>query len=144
MEFVALMALMTSMVALSIDAMLPALPQMGSALGVQDANDRQLVVSVLFLGLAVVLYMGVAISESTRSFAGPIPIEVLNAPVGGAVRLSVSVSVCIPVGVAVSGRWVIAEAVRAAEEAGAAVLVVDAGVAHAATAPAAAMPAPKE
>ncbi len=36
------------------------------------------------LGLAVVLYMGVAISESTRSFAGPIPIEVLNAPPGGA------------------------------------------------------------
>lgn len=36
------------------------------------------------LGLAVVLYMGVAISESTRSFTGPIPIEVLNAPVGGA------------------------------------------------------------
>ena len=36
------------------------------------------------LGLAVVLYMGVAISESTRSFAGPIPIEVLNAPTGGA------------------------------------------------------------
>ena len=36
------------------------------------------------LGLAVVLYMGVAISESTRSWAGPIPIEVLNAPPGGA------------------------------------------------------------
>ena len=36
------------------------------------------------LGLAVVLYMGVAISESTRSFSGPVPIEVLNAPAGGA------------------------------------------------------------
>ena len=36
------------------------------------------------LGLAVVLYMGVAISESTRSWTGPVPIEVLNAPVGGA------------------------------------------------------------
>jgi YbbR domain-containing protein len=36
------------------------------------------------LGLAVVLYMGVAISESTRSWAGPVPIEVLNAPPGGA------------------------------------------------------------
>ncbi len=36
------------------------------------------------LGLAVVLYMGVAISESTRSWAGPVPIEVLNAPTGGA------------------------------------------------------------
>ena len=36
------------------------------------------------LGLAVVLYMGVAISESSRSWAGPVPIEVLNAPPGGA------------------------------------------------------------
>lgn len=39
---------------------------------------------VTALGLAVVLYMGVAISESTRTFDGPIPIEVLNAPPGGA------------------------------------------------------------
>ena len=36
------------------------------------------------LGLAVVLYMGVAISESTRSWTGPVPIEVLNAPSGAA------------------------------------------------------------
>ena len=36
------------------------------------------------LGLAVVLYMGLAISESTRSWTGPVPIEVLNAPAGGA------------------------------------------------------------
>lgn len=36
------------------------------------------------LGLAVVLYMGVTISESTRSWTGPVPIEVLNAPSGGA------------------------------------------------------------
>ena len=36
------------------------------------------------LGLATVLYMGVAISESTQSWAGPVPIEVLNAPAGGA------------------------------------------------------------
>jgi DHA1 family bicyclomycin/chloramphenicol resistance-like MFS transporter len=43
---------MMSLTALSIDAMLPALAQMGSDLGVQSANDRQLVVSVVFLGLA--------------------------------------------------------------------------------------------
>ena len=44
---------MMSLTALSTDAMLPALPQIGSDLGVQNANDRQLVVSVLFLGLAL-------------------------------------------------------------------------------------------
>lgn len=36
------------------------------------------------LGLATLLYMGVAISESTRSWTGPVVIEVLNAPSGGA------------------------------------------------------------
>jgi DHA1 family bicyclomycin/chloramphenicol resistance-like MFS transporter len=44
---------MMSLTALSIDAMLPALPEIGSDLRVQDANDRQLVVSVIFLGLAI-------------------------------------------------------------------------------------------
>ncbi len=52
-EFIALMALMISLVALSIDAMLPALGQIAADLNVSDANDRQLVVTVLFLGLAV-------------------------------------------------------------------------------------------
>jgi DHA1 family bicyclomycin/chloramphenicol resistance-like MFS transporter len=51
-EFVIIISLMMSLTALSIDAMLPALPKIGSDLGVQNANDRQLVVSVLFLGLA--------------------------------------------------------------------------------------------
>ena len=51
-EFVIIVALMMSVTALSTDAMLPALPQIGSDLGVENANDRQLVVSILFLGLA--------------------------------------------------------------------------------------------
>ncbi len=45
-EFVIIISLMMSLTALSIDAMLPALPQIGNDLGVQDANDRPLVVSV--------------------------------------------------------------------------------------------------
>ena len=36
------------------------------------------------LGLATVLYAGVALSDSTRTWPGPVPIEVLHAPVGGA------------------------------------------------------------
>ena len=51
-EFVARVALMISLVALSIDAMLPALPAIGADLGVRQANDAQLVISALFLGLA--------------------------------------------------------------------------------------------
>ena len=52
-EFVALMAMMMSLAALSIDMMLPALPEIGRDLGVQGPNDTQLVISLLFLGFAV-------------------------------------------------------------------------------------------
>jgi len=52
-EFIALMATLIALTALSIDAMLPALTNIGSDLGVTQANDNQLVISVLFLGLAI-------------------------------------------------------------------------------------------
>jgi DHA1 family bicyclomycin/chloramphenicol resistance-like MFS transporter len=52
-ELVALMALMISIVALSIDAMLPALGVMGTDLKVTGANEPQLVISLFFLGLAL-------------------------------------------------------------------------------------------
>jgi DHA1 family bicyclomycin/chloramphenicol resistance-like MFS transporter len=51
-EFVALMAMLISLVAVSIDAMLPALPAIGRDLGVHRANDNQLVISLLFLGMS--------------------------------------------------------------------------------------------
>ncbi len=50
-EFVPLMALMISLIALSIDGMLPALPSIGTDLRVQADNDQQLIVTALFLGL---------------------------------------------------------------------------------------------
>jgi DHA1 family bicyclomycin/chloramphenicol resistance-like MFS transporter len=52
-EFVIIISLMMSLTALSIDAMMPALPQIGSELRVQNANDRQLVISMIFLGMAL-------------------------------------------------------------------------------------------
>jgi len=45
--------MMMALTALSIDAMLPALPQIGSDLGIANPNDRQLIVSLIFLGQAV-------------------------------------------------------------------------------------------
>ena len=50
-EFVPLVALLFSLVALSIDAMLPALPELGRDLGVARPNDVQYVVVSVFLGL---------------------------------------------------------------------------------------------
>jgi DHA1 family bicyclomycin/chloramphenicol resistance-like MFS transporter len=46
------MAMMTSLAALSTDAMLPALAEIGAELGVARENANQLIVSLLFLGLA--------------------------------------------------------------------------------------------
>ena len=51
-EFVALMALTMSLVALSTDSMLPALAYIGKDLGASGSNSSQLVVSLFFLGLA--------------------------------------------------------------------------------------------
>ena len=59
------MALMTSFIALSIDIMLPALAVIGDDLGAVRDNDRQLIVGVLFLGMAIgQLFFG-PISDST-------------------------------------------------------------------------------
>ena len=59
------MALLTSLVALSIDAMLPALSTIGTDLGVQRENGTQLVVSALFVGFAVGQLFYGPISDST-------------------------------------------------------------------------------
>ncbi|MEZ5826357.1 MAG: MFS transporter [Geminicoccaceae bacterium] len=50
-EFIALFALITSLTALSIDTMLPALASIGRDLGVDDPRDVQLIVSVMVLGM---------------------------------------------------------------------------------------------
>ncbi|MDX1974534.1 MAG: multidrug effflux MFS transporter [Rickettsiales bacterium] len=52
-EFIILMASLTAMVALSIDAMLPALQIMGADLHVMRANDMQYVISFIFIGMAI-------------------------------------------------------------------------------------------
>jgi DHA1 family bicyclomycin/chloramphenicol resistance-like MFS transporter len=64
-EFVALMACMTAMVALSIDAMLPALATIAQDLGAQRANDSQLIVSLIFLGLSIGQIFYGPLSDST-------------------------------------------------------------------------------
>ncbi|RYD50361.1 MAG: Bcr/CflA family efflux MFS transporter [Sphingomonadales bacterium] len=51
-EFVALIAAMMALTALGIDSMLPALPAIGEALGVENANHRQYVVTAFLLGFA--------------------------------------------------------------------------------------------
>ncbi len=52
-EFVTLLAVMMSITALSIDMMLPALPEIGRELHAAHANDIQLVVSALLFGMGI-------------------------------------------------------------------------------------------
>ena len=52
-EFVMLCACLMAMNAMSIDPMLPALPAIGRDLAIPHPNDRQLIISVYFLGLGV-------------------------------------------------------------------------------------------
>jgi DHA1 family bicyclomycin/chloramphenicol resistance-like MFS transporter len=52
-EFVALIAMMMALNALAIDAMLPALPAIGEALGVANENSRQWIITAYLLGFGV-------------------------------------------------------------------------------------------
>ncbi|MCB4809105.1 multidrug effflux MFS transporter [Tamlana sp. 62-3] len=50
-EFVALMASLMSIVALSIDALLPAIPEIGKTLNSLDPSKNQLLITMIFLGI---------------------------------------------------------------------------------------------
>jgi DHA1 family bicyclomycin/chloramphenicol resistance-like MFS transporter len=63
-EFVTMLAMMVSILAMSIDAMLPALGIIGSELDVADPNDTQLVVSAMFLGFAAGQIVAGPLSDS--------------------------------------------------------------------------------
>lgn len=52
-EFIALMAMLAATVAFSIDAMLPALPEMGAALSPDNLNNAQLIITSFVLGMGV-------------------------------------------------------------------------------------------
>lgn len=52
-EFIALMAMLSALDAMSIDAMLPALQEIGREFAVARENDTQLVVSTVFFGFAI-------------------------------------------------------------------------------------------
>lgn len=63
-EFVVLLALTISLVALSIDSMLPALPEIAADLGARDPNDRQMVITILFAGFGIAQILYGPISDS--------------------------------------------------------------------------------
>jgi len=65
LEFITLMAALMSLVALSIDALLPALKQIGISLNIQqNSTDNQLLVTMIFLGLGFGQLISGPISDS--------------------------------------------------------------------------------
>ncbi len=52
-EFVVLMAFLMSIVALAIDAILPALDDIGAHVGITHSKDNQLLITMIFLGLGI-------------------------------------------------------------------------------------------
>jgi len=64
-EFVVIISLMTSLTAMSIDMMLPALATIDQDLGLQNINDRQLIVSMLILGMGLGQMFFGPLSDST-------------------------------------------------------------------------------
>ena len=52
-EFISLLAMLTATIAISIDAMLPAIPDIGSELSPEDTNQAQLVVAAFLVGLGL-------------------------------------------------------------------------------------------
>ena len=59
LSFITLMAVLMSFNAISIDTILPALGQIGVDLQVEYPNDVQLVISSLFIGLAMgIIFFG--------------------------------------------------------------------------------------
>ncbi|MGL1886656.1 MAG: multidrug effflux MFS transporter [Reichenbachiella sp.] len=63
-EFITLMAILMSMLALAIDAILPALNQIAQEFSIEQANDIQLMISTTFIGMAAGLMLYGPLSDS--------------------------------------------------------------------------------
>lgn len=63
-EFVTMLAMMISILALSIDAILPAFDQISTDLNLKNPNDAQLVLSSMFIGFAIGQILAGPLSDS--------------------------------------------------------------------------------
>ncbi|HEY0214100.1 MAG TPA: multidrug effflux MFS transporter [Paenirhodobacter sp.] len=81
-EFVALLAFMMALVAFSIDAMLPSLPDIARALSPEDVNRAQLVLTAFMLGMGMGTFFAGPVSDAIgrkRTLAGGLTIYTIGA-----------------------------------------------------------------
>ncbi|MFW8634628.1 multidrug effflux MFS transporter [Cribrihabitans pelagius] len=81
-EFIALIAMMFATIAFSIDAMLPALPEIGAALSPGDGNRAQLVLTAFMLGIGIGTFFTGPLSDAfgrKRVIAGGAALYILGA-----------------------------------------------------------------
>ncbi|QZT37164.1 multidrug effflux MFS transporter [Halosquirtibacter xylanolyticus] len=63
-EFISLMASLMAIASLSLDAILPALNNIGLSIGITDPKDNQLLITTIFLGMGVGQLISGALSDS--------------------------------------------------------------------------------
>lgn len=63
-EFISLMASMMALSALSIDALLPGLREIGGSIGITDPKDNQILITMIFFGLGIGQLISGTLSDS--------------------------------------------------------------------------------
>ncbi|TKG92025.1 Bcr/CflA family efflux MFS transporter [Puteibacter caeruleilacunae] len=63
-EFVALMASLMALISLAMDALLPALSNIGKSIGITNTNESQLLITMMFLGLGIGQLISGPLSDS--------------------------------------------------------------------------------
>jgi DHA1 family bicyclomycin/chloramphenicol resistance-like MFS transporter len=114
-EFVALIAMMFATIAFSIDAMLPALPEIAQELSPEDANRAQLIITSFVLGMGVgTLFTGPisdALGRKTVIFAGSVVYILAAILAWSAQSLEIVLAARVLQGIGAAGPRVVAMAV---------------------------------
>ena len=114
-EFIALIAMMFATIAFSIDAMLPALPEIGATLSPDNINRAQLIITSFVLGMGIGTFFTGPISDAFGRkpviFGGVILYIISAAAAWAAQSLELALLARVTMGLGAAGPRVVAMAV---------------------------------